>query len=62
MRHSQYTDDALDKKMVRRMKSLDTTLYKLSDELLVYVQQRAYSILEYRAIKINEEQALKENK
>jgi len=55
MRRTEYIDDTLTRSMVRRMKSLDKTLYKLSDELLVYVQQRSYSILEHRARKLNEE-------
>lgn len=59
MRHQQYTDDEPTRKMVRRMKSLDKSLYKLSNELLVYVQQRSYSILEHRARLLNEEEANK---
>jgi len=41
--------------MMQRMKLWDKKLYHLEDEMLVYIQQRAYSILEYRARKLNEE-------
>jgi len=41
--------------MMQQMKLWDRKLYALGDEMLVYIQQRAYSILEYRAQQLTKE-------
>jgi len=42
--------------MMLQMRLWDKKLTRVTDEMLVYIQQRAYSILENRARKLNEEQ------
>ena len=48
--------------MMQQMRLWDQKLYRQSDEMLIYIQQRAYLILEHRARKLNEEQDDRETK
>ena len=41
--------------MMQQMRLWDKKLDRLSDEMLIYIQQRAYLILEYRTEKLNKE-------
>jgi len=44
--------------MMLQMRLWDKKLSRLSTEMLVYIQQRAYSIQEYRMTKLNEQEEL----